>query len=295
MAITELLKSATQGILSEETLKDIETAFNNAVDDKVKIHVEKALTEQDNDYANKLKHLLNVVDKDHTKKLLKVVEAIDNNHANKLKKLVEKFNKELTGGAKLFKENMINNVSTYLEAYLDESIPVKKLNEAVKHKRAQVILNQIREMLGVDSIVAKKSVRSAIVDGKRQIDEANNRLEAVQKELQTYKEQFAYAKSQVVLEKNLTNVDGKKKEYLRKVFKGKSAAFINENFSYASNLFDKSETERLQTLKEEATNTSTVKSVDRPLIQESVIEENNNNFEMDDSYMNPYLNELRKF
>lgn len=291
MSITDILKQATEGILSEETLKEIETAFNKSVEDKVKIHVEKALTEQDNDYANKLKHLLEVVDKDHTKKLLKVVEAIDTNHAAKLKKLVEKYNSELTGSAKNFKNNMINNVSTYLEAYLDESIPANKLTSAVQNKRAAVVLEKIREMLGVDSAVAKKSIRNAIFDGKRQIDEASSRLEATQKELQTYKQQFAFAKAQLVLEKNLSSVEGKKKEYLRKVMKGKSAEFINENFAYASNLFDKTETERLQTLKEEATTQTTTQVVDRPVIEESVIEENNT----DTSYMNPYLAELSKF
>lgn len=292
MGITELLKKATNDILSEETLKDIETAFNTSVEDKVKIHVEKALAEQDSDYANKLRHLLEVVDKDHTNKLLKVVEAIDNNHAQKLKLMVKKFNKELNGSASSFKNNMINNISTYLEAYLDEAVPAKKLVEAVKSKRAQVVLEQIKEILGVDSAVSKKAVRSAVIDGKRQIDEANRRLEAAQKELKTIKEQYSRSSSELVLEKKLATVEGKKKEYLKKVLKGKSPAFINENFDYASNLFDKTESDRLLNLKEEAFAKSATQVVDRPVIEES--------FEMPQqadttSYMNPYLQELNKF
>jgi hypothetical protein len=291
MGITDLLKQATNNILSEEVLNEIETAFNNSVNEKVKIHVEKALAEQDNDYANKLKHLLEVVDRDHTKKLLKVVEAIDINHSQKLKRVVSKFNAELNSGAKNFKDNVINNISTYLEAYLDEAVPAKKLNEAVTSKRAQIVLEQIKELLGVDAAVAKKAVRNAIIDGKRQIDEANEKLEASQKELRELKENYSYTKSQVVLEKKLSSVSGKKKEYLKKVMKGKSAQFISENFDYASNLFDKSETERLQTLKEEATNKTTVNKVDRPMIIESVEEAN----EPTSDYMNPYLAELSKF
>lgn len=293
MAITDLLKNATSDILTEEALKEIETAFNKSVEDKVKLHVEKALVEQDADYANKLKHLLEVVDKDHTKKLLKVVEAIDNNHSHKLKLLVNKFNKELNNNAKSFKDNMINNVSTYLEAYLDETIPSEKLNEAVKSKRAQVVLEQIKEILGVDTAVAKKAVRSAIIDGKRQIDEANNKLEAAQKELQQIKEEYSSTKSNLVLEKKLSNVEGKKKDYLKKVMKGKSAEFISENFDYASNLFDKSESDRLQTLKEEAITSSESQKVDRPVIEEQVTEQQTS-FDTN-SYMNPYLQELNKF
>ena len=292
MAITELLKKATNDILTEDTLKEIESAFNKSVQDKVSVHVEKALSEQDSDYAKKLKHLLEVVDKDHTNKLIKVVEAIDVNHSQKLRLLVKKFNKELNNNAKGFKASMINNVSTYLEAYLDEAVPMAKLQEAVKSKRAQVVLEQIKEMLGVDSAVAKKAVRSAIVDGKRQIDEANKKLEAAQKELQQIKEEYSSTRSELVLEKKLTNVEGQKKNYLKKIMTGKSAKFINENFDYASNLFEKSKSEKLQTLREEAITESTTSIVDRPVLEEKVQarEEYNTN-----SYMSPYLNELNKF
>lgn len=297
MTITDLLKSATSEILSEDVLKEIESAFNKSVDNKVKVHVEKALLDQDSDYAGKLKHLLEVVDKDHTKKLVKVVEAIDANHSQKLQLIVKKFNKELNSGARGFKDNMINNVSTYLEAYLDETVPAAKLNEAVKSKRARVVLEQIKEILGVDSAVAKKAVKSAIIDGKRQIDEANKKLEAAQKELQHIKENYSYAKAGLVLEKKLTGVDGKKKEYLNKVMKGKSAEFINENFSYASNLFDKSKSDRLHTLKEEAITGTESRQVDRPVIEEDVqvLQSNDANGFDAGSYMSPYLQELNKF
>ena len=70
------LKEATKDILSEDSLKEIETAFNEAVNDKVQLHVEKALLEQDEAHAAKLTELLEAVDSDHTKKLEKLVEAI---------------------------------------------------------------------------------------------------------------------------------------------------------------------------------------------------------------------------
>ena len=294
MGIAELLKKQPEPILSDESLTEIENVFYKSVEEKAKLHVEKALMEQDADYAGKLKNLLEVVDKDHTNKLLKVVEAIDNNHSHKLQLLVAKFNKELNNNAKGFKDSVVNNISTYLEAYLDEAIPSDKLNEAIKAKRAEVVLEQIREMLGVDMAVAQKSIKSAIVDGKRQIDEANQRLEAAQKELKQIKEEYSKSASELVLEKKLNSVSGKKKDYLKKVLAGKSAEFISENFDYASNLFDKSTSERLQTLKEEATTSTASTSVDRPVVEESVIEENNSDLDTA-SYMSPYLKELNKF
>jgi hypothetical protein len=294
MSITELLKNATNGILTEDTLNEIEKAFNQSVTDKVKIHVEKALNEQDEDYSNKLKHLLDVIDKDHTNKLVKVVEAIDENHSKKLKQIVEKYRGELNLGAKDFKDNLINNVSTYLEAYIDEAIPAEKINEAVKSKKAAIVLEQIKEILGVDSAVAKQSVRTAIIDGKRQIDEAVQKLEVAQKEARQLREENSRIKSELVLEKKISTVEGKKKEYLNRILKGKTAEFITENFDYASNLFDRSETDRLQNIKEEAHQASVLTSVDRPVIEEQTQQTEESNFDAN-GYMSPYLKELNKF
>lgn len=289
MEIADTLKKFTSDLLSEDALKEISSAFETAVSDKVKLHVEKALLEQDEDYANKLQKLLSVIDEDHTKKLVQVVEAIDKNHAAKLQAVMEKFNNEVTGNAQGFKDEMINNISTYLEAYIDEVIPAEKITEAVTNKRAQVVIEQIKEILGVDTALASKSIKNAIVDGKRQIDEANSRLEAAQKELEVLKEQNEKISSNLVLEKKTAGLSEKKKSYIHKVMAGKSAQFITENIDYALNLFDKSEIDRLQKLKGEAQPTST--EVDRPVIEEQVTQRVDESVE----HMSPYLKELKKF
>lgn len=291
MDMKELLKKFTNDLLSEEALTEISNAFEAAVKDKARIHVEKALTEQDEDYANKLQKLLAVIDEDHTKKLVKVVEAIDKNHAAKFKAVVNKFNGEVTKQAQLFKEDMIHNISTYLEAYIDETIPAEKINEAIGNKRANVIIEQIREILGVDAALAQKSIKSAIVDGKRQIDEAVQKLEAAQKELEVLKEQNESLSSSLVLEKKTAGLSDKKKGYVNKVMAGKSAQFITENIDYALSLFDKTESERLQQLRTEAVVKNTEK-VDRPVIEEQVAPQR-----VDETVqqMSPYLKELNKF
>jgi len=292
MDIKEILKKFTNDLLSEEALTEITSAFEKAVGEKLQVHVEKALLEQDEDYANKLQKLLSVIDEDHTKKLVNVVEAIDKNHAAKFKAVVKKFETELNKNASMFKEEMINNISTYLEAYIDEVIPAEKINEAITSKRAQVVLEQIREILGVDAALAQKSIKGAIVDGKRQIDEANTRLEAVQKELEVLKEQNEKVSSELVLEKKTAGLTDKKKAYIQKVMNGKSAQFITENIDYALNLFDKSESERLQTLKNEAETKTSSKEVDRPVIEEQVVAKPQSS---EGDNMSPYLKELNKF
>jgi len=287
--IKSILKEATQDLLSEDVLKEIEDAFNNTVSEKVQIHVTKALTEQDEDYSKKLEHLLGAIDADHTHKLEKVVEAIDANHAEKLKSIVQKYQQALSKEAKEFKDSMVNNVSTYLEAYLDEVIPAQDVQDAVKNKRALEILDQLRGILGVDAALAKESIREAIGDGKRQIDEARKELEAANKELASLKNSLVSKDAELTLEKKTVGLTPRKKEYVNKVMSGKSAQFITENIDYALSLFDKTEKERLQNIKEQAVVESVSSQVDRPV--EEKVEESKEAT----TWVNPYLKELSKY
>jgi archaellum component FlaC len=292
MDIKKQLKKVTKELLSEEALNEIQASFDRAVEEKAKIHVASALVKQDTDYANKLSHLLEAIDKDHTAKLKKVVKAIDVNHGQKLKSIVEKYQTALVNEAGSFKSNIINDVSTYLDAYVEEALPKAQIQEAVKNRRAQVVLEQIKEFLGVDTALAKKAVKGAIVDGKKQIDEANNKLEALQKEHSVLVEKFNQVASDLILEKKTAGLSDKKKDYVNRIMKGKSAEFIYENFDYALNLFNKNETERLHNLKENAIERSVSKQVDVPQIIEENNQQRNNEGEVE---MNPYLQELSKY
>lgn len=269
--ISELLKEATQGILTDETLTQIQEAFDGAVNERVKIHVEKALIEQDAEYTEKLEGLLEAIDSDHSAKLQKVVEALDVNNTNKLKKVVEKYQRIIKEQASEFKNDLIGKVSDFIDINLDNKIPQASINEAVKNKKALSMLNNLRESLSIDSILMKQSVRSAILDGKRQIDEAKQEALEARKQLSVVKEGLEKTQSELILESKTQHLSEKKKEYAFRVLKGKSPKFIIENIDYTLSLFDKKEDERLETLKEEAL-TSRKTKVDRVVIEESTEE-----------------------
>lgn len=291
MDIKKQLKKVTKELLTEDTLNEIQASFEKAVEEKAKLQVASELIRQDEDYSGKLKNLLEVIDKDHTIKLKKVVRAIDENHSVKLNQIVKKYKTALVSEAGNFKNTIINDVSTYLDAYVEEVIPKTKVNEALKNKRAQIVLEQIKEFLGVDTAVAKKAVKSAIIDGKKQIDEASQKLEAVQKEHKVLVEKYNKIASDLILEKKVSNLSDKKKDYISRIMKGKSAEFINENFDYALNLFSKSENERLHELKENAIKQSVSTEVDVP----KIIEEKASESSGIEKEMNPYLQELSKY
>ena len=286
--ITALLKEATKDILSDEILKEIESAFNESVKEKVQLHVEKALAEQDEDYSSKLSHLLEAIDADHTLKLKKVVEAIDANHTAKLKAIVEKYQGIINSDAKKFKDETINNISSYLDAYLDETVPSTEIKEAVQNKKAIKLLEQLRNILGVDAALSKSTIREAVVDGKRQINEASTKLEAANKELEETKIKLAKLEAEYVLERKSANLNPRQREYIKKIMANKPASFISENVDYAVSLFNKTEKERLQNIKDEAVNETTATNADRPVVEESVQV-------VEEQVMSPYLKELSKY
>lgn len=252
MNIKEKLKEATQGILTESTLNEIQSAFDLSVEEKVSLQVEKALVEQDAEYTSKLKDLLIAIDKDHGNKLKNVVESIDNNNARKLTTVVKKYNKIVTEQASKFKHNIVNKISDYIELYIEEKIPQKAVLEAVRNRNAALVLSNLREHLAIDTSLMKKSVRTAVLDGSRQINEARRELETTKRQNSSLRESLATVQANLILEQKTSNLPGKKKEYAKRVLEGKSPKFINENIDYTLSLFDKSHEDRLEMLKFEA-------------------------------------------
>ena len=275
----ELLKD-----LSEESLTKIKEAIEVKVKEKVSIHVEKALTEQDELYSSKLEQLLKAIDTDHSKKLEKVVEAIDTDRSEKLKIVVKKYELALNNDAATFKAQLVESISDYLESFLEEKIPTADIQEAVRNKKAIVVLESLRNHLAVDAALQKESIKEAILDGKTQISEASQKLESVIQENAQLKSDLDSIKANLLIEQKSARLDESQKKYVRKVMAGKSADFINENFDYTVKLFNKKTNDRLDTLKEEALSEST--KVD------FVIEEQS---EEQPQVLSPYLKELSKY
>lgn len=290
--IKPLLKEATQGMLTGESLNQIETAFNEAVDTKVQLNVESALDKQDTDYTDKLKELLVAIDDDHTKKLVNVVEAIDHNNTVKLKSIIKRYGKALTEDAKNLQEKLVSDVSIYLETYLNDVIPQDAVNAAVQNKKARIILKSLRESLAVDSALMSESIKEGILDGKTQIDEAHKELETTKQQLAVLKESLATTQANLILEQKTALLPEKKKAYAKRVLAGKSPKFITENIDYTLSLFDKKDEERLETLKDEAFD-SRIATDD--VITEEYTEIDQTINENSDPNLNSYLGELQRY
>jgi len=288
--VVEVLKEATKDILSEQTLNEIQQAFEASVNEKVKIHVEKALAEQDEDHSKKLEALVEAIDKDHVAKLNKVVAAIDENHSGKLKAIVEKYQKALGSEAKDFKKETINDISTYLEAYLDEVVPAEDIKKAVVNRKANDTLSKVRNLLAVDAAIAQESIREAVIDGKKQLDEARKELESAKERVVVLEKELNKAQASLLLEQKTRELPENKKKFIQKLLGNKDVSFINENYDYTLKLFNKTEEERLSNIRDEATKQT--ETVDRVVVEEAAAEKPASN---DDDSTNGYLSELSRW
>jgi hypothetical protein len=270
--IATVLREATNGLLNEKSLEIIESAFNEEVEKRAVLREQAALELQDQEYSDKLVQVLEAIDRDKTKKLVKVVEAIDRNNALKLKKVIRKYNNALHGDARTFKESVVKHISDYLEVYLEELIPQQSINEAVKNKKAYSVLAGLRNQLSIGSSLLDESVRTAVIDGKQQIDALQGQLDEKNKQIENLTEHYRVVAANLLLEQKSAGLPTKKKEYLKKVLGTRSPEFINENFEYTLKLYDKKENEQLQNLREEAMETRKVK-VKSPSIDDLIINE----------------------
>lgn len=269
-----------QNLLSEESLNEIETAFNN----RVKIHVEQALTTQDELYAKKLESLLEAINTDHCAKLTKVVETIDKNNATKLVKVIEKYEKELNKGAGQFKNQLVESLSTYIDTYIEELIPAESFNEAVRNKQALTVLESLRKTLAVDSALMTESIKEAVIEGKQQIDEAKYQADTVVAENAKLKKEINTLQKSMFIESNTSKMSSNKKDYIKKILQEKDISFVKENFDYISKLYDKKEAEQTEVIKEQALNNRVVKHDAPKVIAEKTAKK--------DPFINSYLTEL---
>jgi hypothetical protein len=149
------------------------------------------------------------------------------------------------------------------------------IEEAVQNRRSAQVLNELRSMLSVDLVLGKETIREAVMDGKQKIDESSKIIEALKAENKQLNESFNRACSNLIFEQKTAGLPTNKKSYLAKVFKGKSAEFIKENYDYTCKMFEKQESKNLETLTEHAVSQSVSRNLDRPVIEENsqVIEE----------------------
>ena len=312
--IKNILNEQFKDLISEETLSTIEEAFQQAVDEKSKekIQLESENLQQklDESYTAKLELVIEKIDADHTAKLKKLVEAIDTDHAVKLQKLVkgidkkhtemlqqvvEKYEGQMVEEAKGFQERLVEEVSNYLDLYIEKSVPTEQITEAVNNIKAVKQLAQIRQIVGISEEFVDSEVKEALVDGKKTIDSLRAELNEALKENAQLGLRANKAEASIILEKKTADMPSAKKQFVTKLLGNKAPQYIEENFQYVVEMFEKETQEEVDEIKESVKKQFTkAPQVDRPQIIEEK-QEFNNEIERAGSgdAVNGYLNEMK--
>lgn len=315
MNVKSILSEKFEDLISEETLNTIQEAFEKAVDEKaqskIQLETENLKLKLDEHYTGKLEQVIEKIDADHTGKLSKLVEAIDTDHAVKLQKLVknidkkhtgmlkqivEKYETELSEKASEFQSRIVEEVSNYMDLYLDKAIPAEQISEAVENIRATKQIEQIRQIVGISEEFIDNEIKEALLDGKKTIDSLRAELNGVLKENVDLSHKADKAQALVLLEQKTTDMPSAKKSFVTKLLGNKNPQYIEENFSYVVDMFEKESQEELEVLKESVKNDFVkAPSIDRPEIIE---EAKNFNNEVERSassdVVSGYLNEMKK-
>jgi hypothetical protein len=280
MDLSSILKNIDSNVLNEETATAIAEAFASAVDEKVNakvsLELESALSNQDDEHASKLEKLLEAIDNDHSQKLETVVEAINLSHTSKLEKLVSYYRAALNEKAENFSNKVVEEISNFLDLYLEKAIPQVQLDEAVANTSAKQQLEQIKSILAFDPSSLNEDVKNLISQGKGKIDELEAQLNESYNENLALTQQLANAKSSLLLEEKTKGMRSAKKNFITKILSDKAPEYISENFNYVVEMFEREDKETSASLVEEAKQTSVSKDAKVPatVISESKKEVN---------------------
>jgi hypothetical protein len=296
---SEILSKVDSNVINEETAKAITEAFDAAVEEKVnsrvELELESSLSKQDEEHAAKLEKLLEAIDADHTEKLQKVVNTITENHTGKLEQLVSFYRKALNEKAESFSNKIVSEISNYLDLYLENKVPSLQLEEAVANTYARKQLSKIREMVGIDPETINEEVKNMIAQGKKKIDELNEKLNESYKENHQLFEQIKKNSTSIVLEQKTKGMPAAKKEFILNLLNDKDSSYIEENFNYVVEMFERSEDEKATTLVEEAKKKAVSLKASVPtkaVIKESVATETKVE---NSTQVSGYLSELKKY
>lgn len=297
MDIKEVLSNIDSDVLSEDSKSQICDVFEKVVSEKVEFEVESRLSEaveaklveQDEAHASQLKQLLVAIDEDHSAKLKKLVTSLDEDHTAKLDEIVEKYENLLSTEAKALTESLQTDISNFLDLTLDDLLPKDMLSEAVNNTRATEKLRKIQELVSVDEAFIDNHVREALMDGKEQIEALRGELNEALKENVKLGAEKNKIGSELVLERKSSSLPEGKKLFLEQTFKGKSASYINENFDYALQMFERREQDAMEAERSQLINESVANMVDVPA-ETTVIEESSTDI---DPNMSEYVSGLQ--
>ena len=241
--IADLLPEAITKHLSDESLSALKEEFENLVESKVaeRLAVATAAAEAalDEEVNKQTTELIHKIEEAHKIGLEKVVNHLNEKYESNVAKVRNYYKNQLGREALKFKNQLVESVSKYIDARVDKFIPYNEVKAAVKNDSAMKVLESFKQILSVNEATSNASIRSAIMEGhkmlqdaKSQAEQALNEKAAVQKQLDEMAESYAF-------ERNISQLDEDQKNFAIRMAKKAGVGYVNENMGYIFNLYEK--------------------------------------------------------
>ena len=264
-----IFENVDKEILTEDTLnaisKLVEEKVESAAKDRITLEVESAVKAKNEEDGQKMKRILEAIDKDHTSKVKTVVEKLktqlNEDHVAKLNLLKSKYDKLLKETAVQHRDALIESVNDWIDSFLTKNLPREQIAEAAKNKYIEKVLAEARQVLSVDPSVVKENVRTALKDGKQQMDK-------LIRENAELKKQTVVSESARIIAEKTASLPHNVARFVRSRLENKEPEFIKNNFKYVVEMFERSEEKE----KRSTRNTKPV-HVDRQGIADDLIKE----------------------
>lgn len=281
-SVGDLIRESMGDVISPELAEKINTMFQEAVDkqvaQKIQLTVENELEKQDATHAAELEKLLESVDSDHLEKTKKLLSAMDENYASKLVAYSKKMEKQINENAQQFQTALKESISNFLDSYIDKAIPMKTIEEAVQNTRSLRMIEQIKNVIGIDPAFVSRSVKSAVMEAKDHITDLENKVKELSESKSKLEEQLTETSQKLVLEQKTYGLPQEKRDFIMHRLGSRSVEEIEANYDYVCEMYDADQKEKRESARESAeTSTKTVsQKIDKPreVVKESVEDKN---------------------
>ena len=286
--------------LDKDALAQLEEAFNERVEamtgERLEIEIAEALKNQATEHTVVLNQIYEGA---ATLSENKLKEQADT-HLSALKRLIEKHEKIVNNRATEHRDELVEDVSSFLDEQLVKLIPEDTLQLAAENNIARKLLGKVKDVCGLDEEFVSSNVRSALVEGKQLV-------ETQTQEIQNWKIRALKAEASAVLAEKCSGMPSAKVAHIKEHFQNKSPAFIKRNFGLVLEMFDSSEKKDRRATQSRTRKRTATRNVDRVITEDAndeaqrtprqktsrVIKEDVNNNSADDPF--GYIEELSKF
>ena len=256
MKLKDLLPENVTSQFSEESLKTIEEAFQQAVDkivsDKIALAVENAEVQFDAEAKKKMDELVNITETHHRITSKQLAEALKQRFETREANIHAFYKQQIAEAAKQFKTHLVEKLNVFFDNYLEKAIPSKKLKESVANNYARVSLAAVKKVLCLTDEKVKTHLKKPIMEGMSKMKELERKVSLLEQRNQALNTEMSSLKAKEYLTEKVKNWDPAAQSYMMRVLADKPIEFIKENFDYTKSMCDQiQENELKQIAKDE--------------------------------------------